>query len=53
MKKIICGVIALLVGIMAFAETIDNKPTQNNTLLNIKKGRLFIFMMKVETLLIR
>lgn len=26
MKKIICGVIALLVGIMAFAETIDNKP---------------------------
>lgn len=42
MKKIICGVIALLVGIVALnAETIDNKPTQNNTIFKHKK-RSFI-----------
>ncbi len=44
MKKIICGVIALLVGIVALnAETIDNKPTQDEatTILRHKK-RSFI-----------
>ena len=46
MKKIICGVIALLVGIVALnAETIDNKPTQDDatTILRHKK-RSFIYI---------
>lgn len=49
MKKIICGVIALLVGIVAFAESIDNKPTQDEatTILRHKK-RSFIHIINKE-----
>ncbi len=42
MKKIIlCGLSAILVGTMVFAETIDNKSTQDTTILRHKK-RSFI-----------
>lgn len=44
MKKIICGVIALLFGIVALnAETIDNKSTQNNTIFKYNKKSFFFF----------
>lgn len=40
MKKIICGVIALLVGIVASnAETIDNKPTQDDATTIFKHNK--------------
>lgn len=47
MKKIICGVSALLFGIVALnAETIDNKSTQDATILKYNKRSFFLFMDK-------